>query len=553
MNNLISILKLKIMKLNKIYFLLFLIFLGAGLNSCNDDFMDIKPLVNKLDLNSYVTEQDALDALATTYKALTCNHGLENVPMNSDIFSDDAYAAGEPGGGMWESWQPIELGIPEPTTESTELWAKFWAGVYRANTYLDKESGIEWKTPGKEDIYKGEALTLRAYFYWELERLFGWVPIFPQLPPDVKEVSTVAQNSPDEVYKFIAGDLLTAMTLLPEKSTDPTQTGHINRDVARVLMSRIYLYYQNFVKPVIGQTGGYTISPEWTDGTTVIDKAYVQSLMENIITSNRYQLLDNYADVFSWDIQNSKESIFEWQYSTFQGSAVYNDFNSGGNYSVTLYGIRGPSGDSTIISGWSFATMSFTLYNEFEAGDPRKNVTVYNAQDSLTSYTPGFENTGLFNYKYLPRSKYKSSIGDPLLNWPDNYRDMRYAEVLLNAAELYLQDDPGKALGYLNQVRTRAMGDGAALSAIDIDVLTHERRVEFAFEGQRKWYLLERGLDYAKLKIDASFDTTTMPSYVTKSDFIGRGFNKDTWGMLPIPASELQLNPNLKQFVPAFQ
>ena len=538
------------MKPNKLYILLSAILMVAGFNSCSDSFLDLKPLVNKLDQNAYITEDDAFGAMSTVYKALAADNGLENVPTNSDIYSDDANAAGEPGGGMWESWQPIELGISEPTTESTLLWQKMWRGVYRANTYLDKEADIEWKTPGKRDRMKGEVLTLRAYFYWDLARLFGWVPILDK--PDASNLSTLTQSSPDDVYKFIATDLINALPLLPDQVNSAADKGRITRDVARVLISRIYLYYQNFVKPVIGTAT--PISAEWTtqDGSTVINKAYVQGLMEEIIASNRYHLLPNYADIFSWTNQNNEESILEWQYSNAQLSSVYGNMNQGGNFSCTFYGIRNPAGDPNIATGWSFATITFTLYREFEPNDPRKYVTIYDAQDSLTGYTRGYQNTGYFNYKYMPLKKYVSPP-DQYLNWPDNYRDMRYAEVLLTAAELFLQDNPGKALGYLNQVRTRAMGPSAALTSIDIDVLTHERRVEFAGEGQRKWYLMERGLDYAEQKINASEDTATMPSYVTKSDFVGRHFNKDTWGMLPIPASEIQLNPALKQFVPAFK
>ena len=101
------------------------------------------------------------------------------------------------------------------------------------------------------------------------------------------------------------------------------------------------------------------------------------------------------------------------------------------------------------------------------------------------------------------------------------------------------------------------MGDGAALNASDlnIDAIYHERRVEFAGEGHRKWDLMRRSLDYAKVMIDATWDTATFPDYVAKDDFVGREFNIDTWGMLPIPASEIRaMNEGvLKQFVPAFK
>ena len=527
------------------------ILIVTGINSCSEDFLNLKPMTNKLDVNSYITETDAQEALATAYKGFAASNGLENIPIEEDIFSDDAFAGGEPGGGMKEVWQPIEKGIAPVLTE-IRMWQKLWREVYRANTYLGKESGINWTTPGLRDKMKGEALALRAYAYWDLERYYGWVPILDGVPNDITSLSTVKQNSPDEVYKFIAKDLLEAMPLLPDNLNSATDKGHINRDVVRVLMTRIYLYYQNFVKPVIGVVGGYTISDEWSDGTTIINKAYVQNLLDVIINSNRYHLLSNYADIFNWDNQNNEESIFEWQYSAYQNSGNTDDQNGGGNFSVQLYGIRNPKGYDTIYNGWSFGTVTYSLYNEFEAGDPRRDIAIFNATVKLKSYSAGFQNTGYFNYKYMPLTRF-STGANSAYNWADNFKDMRYAEVLLSASELFLQDNPSKALNYFNQVRERAMGTGAALSTIDIEAITHERRVEFSGEGQRKCYLLERGLDYTQEKIDASFNTDLMPANISKDDYLGRHFNRDTWGMLPIPETEIQLNPNLKQFVPAYQ
>ena len=121
------------------------------------------------------------------------------------------------------------------------------------------------------------------------------------------------------------------------------------------------------------------------------------------------------------------------------------------------------------------------------------------------------------------------------------------------AAELFLTDNPSKATGYLNQVRTRSMGSGAALSSISLDAIYHERRVEFGGEGLRKWDLLRRGNAYAEQKINASF---TVPQGIPNpSHFTPRNFKANTWGMFPIPASEIR-NTNegvSKQTVPAYQ
>src|SRR5690606_1948487 len=100
---------------------------------------------------------------------------------------------------------------------------------------------------------------------------------------------------------------------------------------------------------------------------------------------------------------------------------------------------------------------------------------------------------------------------------------------------------------------TRAMGDAAALTSVDLDDIYHERRVELAGEGHRKWDLLRRGLDYAKAEIDESWDIPAEAE--SPGDFNAGVFLTNTWGMLPIPASEIRLaNPGvLKQYVPAWK
>jgi hypothetical protein len=97
------------------------------------------------------------------------------------------------------------------------------------------------------------------------------------------------------------------------------------------------------------------------------------------------------------------------------------------------------------------------------------------------------------------------------------------------------------------------MGAAKALTSITLDAIYHERRVEFGGEGQRKWDLLRRGNAYAEAKINSSFSVPT--GIPNPADFVARNFKATTWGMFPIPASEIR-NTNsgaLKQMVPAYK
>jgi starch-binding outer membrane protein, SusD/RagB family len=536
--------KITTMKKN-ILTLIFFSGLLAGIMSCSDNFLDITPKLNELEANAYITEDDAFEALTAVYDALAVQN-WNYVPAQSDIFSDDLYTGGEPGGGMGQ-WQEQERSIITPENgAASDLWNRCYSGIYRANFYLFKEGGIQWKDQNKRARMKAEAIALRAYFYWDLVRHYGWIPIIPEFISDPEKYKSLPQASPQEVYQFIAQDLLDAIPDLP-LTVSANEKGRVTKDVVRVLIARIYLFREGFAKSVLGVTG------DWTDGETTLNKEYVKGMVDEILASNRYTLEANYADVFAWDNENNEESIFEWQYSEKTGHADWgNIWGVDGNFTVVFFGPRSPQGDPSIVAGWSFGVVSWSLYDEFEAGDPRRDVTIYDASTKLTGYQKGYQNTGYFNYKYLPRSAYIGPSGNSEFNWRINYKDMRLAEVYLIGAELYLDSDNGKATGYLNKVRTRAMGDAAAKGSIDLDDIYHERRVELGGEGHRKWDLLRRGLDYAKEKIDASW---VVPLAENPVDFQGRQFSTNTWGMLPIPGSEIRLVNEgfLKQYVPAFQ
>jgi hypothetical protein len=514
--------------------------------SCTEDFLTLEPKTSQLEANAYVTEDDAFKAMTAVYDALHVQN-WNFVPIQSDIFSDDLFCAGEPGGGMWQ-WQDQETSIIDAENSAAlDLWTRCYSGNYRANFYFEKEPGIAWENQALKTRMHAEVLAMRATFYWDLVRHFGWVPIIDKYYADPEAYKSIPQSTPDVIYTFIVSDLLKALPDLPV-SVSEAESGRMTQDYVNVLLARIYLHYEGFAKLVMGLTGNLT------DGTTVVNKTYIEEALEEIIDSKRYSLLNNYADIFNWGNQNNEESIFELQYSEKALSGDWGGWNVNGNFSTVFYGPRDPMGDENIVTGWSFGTVSWSLVNEFEAGDPRLTTTVYNADDSLTSYTRGYQNTGYFSYKYIPQKAwYFEGGGEPDHNWAINFKEMRLAEVYLMAAELFLNSDNAKATSYLNEVRTRAMGDAAALPSITLDDIYHEKRVEFAGEGLRKWDLLRRGLDYAKAQIDASW--VIPPTAESPAEFEGREFITNTWGMLPIPASEIRLMNKgiLKQYVPAYQ
>ncbi len=524
------------MKNRLIYIISFLI-LTVTQFSCTEDFLELEPKTGQVELNYYKTEADAFLSVTGVYDALSVQN-WQFVPIMSDIFSDDAFAGGSDANDM-KQYHETELltGMTLDNDAAFQLWNRCYAGIYRANLYLEKQEQIDWQTEGMKERLEAEVKFLRAYFYWDLVRHYGFVPIILQVYTDVEDYKNIGQSTPGEVFAQVASDLKDAIGVLPTTITND-ETGRVSKYAAQALMARVHMFYEGYGKGELG------LSENLFTESEVIDA------LEEVITKGPYRLLDNYADVFDWNNQNNDESIFEWQYSGKANSSDWGGWNINGNFSVIFYGPRNPDGDDAIQTGWSFTTPTWSLVDEYEEGDPRKDATIYNAEEKLDKYTNAFQNTGYFNRKYMPITEFlPTGGGDAAHNWAKNYIDIRYAEVLLMAAELNLNSNAEKARGYLNEVRTRALGEEAALSTITLDDIYHERRIELAGEGHRKWDLLRRGLTYTAEKINSSFN---VPDGIPNPlDFENRGFVESTKGLFPIPASEIR-NTNkgvLKQYV----
>jgi starch-binding outer membrane protein, SusD/RagB family len=237
------------------------------------------------------------------------------------------------------------------------------------------------------------------------------------------------------------------------------------------------------------------------------------AMLENVI--GKFALVVNYESIFLYAGENGPESVFEIQYSNGQPYYNWGGTTRGqGNLAAQQCGIRGLSGSAEMpyAAGWSTNLPTQELANAFETGDQRKDATIldieaYKAANPSynISYTAApYKNTGLYNKKYLPFKGQTS--GQVELNYENNQRIIRYADVLLMAAEAWnraTSPNDTKAQNYLNQVRTRAFGDNAhSISSSGnalLQAIWNERRLELAMEGDRLFDLVRTG--QAALKI----------------------------------------------------
>jgi hypothetical protein len=313
--------------------------------------------------------------------------------------------------------------------------------------------------------------------------MFGGVPLFTNKRLSVSDSQKIQRATKAQVYAQIETDLTAAIAALPLTNS---QQGRATKYAAQALLGKVYLYQDKFTEAA--------------------------AMLENVVTGP-FSLVTNYGTIFLQAGENGSESVFEVQYSN--ASPFYDWSNPGrgqGNLAVQICGIRNLTGTSPYASGWSTNLPTANLAAAFTAGDTRKAVTVLDIEAYKTvnpgmniTYTVApYKNTGLYNQKYLPRVGQTS--GQVELNYLNNYRAIRYADVLLMAAEAnnrMATPNDVKALLYLNRVRDRAFGDilhrstatGTALKTAIWD----ERRLELGMEGHRFFDLVRTGQAASKI------------------------------------------------------
>ena len=467
---------------------------------CGDDFVNITPEYSIDSENYFNVKEDYEQAVVAAYDLLQTTY-LNN--MLGEIASDNTLCGGESATDV-PGFQQIDDMIHTPVNDNIQdLWNWMFAGVQRAAYVIEFKDRIEFS--GK-DILVAEAYFLRSYYNFELVKWFGPIPIKAGGRFEVGDEQLLSRSPVSEVYGLIESDLLNAITHLPLTSS---QSGRVTSGAAKSLLGKSYIY-----------------QGKYEDASLIL---------EEVINSGQYTLVENYNEIFEQIGENGPESVFEVQYSDAEGASFDCFQCSEGNIAVGFNGIREYSGP-VFDSGFSFNIPTREVVDAFETGDLRKDVAILDieqwAASRGASYGKGFEHTGYFNRKYIPR-KGDSNIGDQNLTNPNNYRAIRYADVLLLAAEANAKKsspDESKARTYLNLVRQRAFGNtshavNATGSALK-DAIFHERRVELVGEGHRFFDLVRTGR--ASQEID--------------------GFTPNKHELFPVPFEEIQFsNGNWEQ------
>lgn len=478
--------------------------LFVGVAAC-DDYLEVAPVGP--DADDYFNNQEEYEnALIGAYDLLQAS--FWNV-LTAVVASDDYAAGGDSFNYDQPTLQNVNLMIHSQADENQlrDVWNLMYAGINRSNYLLEFKNKTDFA--GKDEIV-AQTYFLRAYYTFELVKFFGNVPLKVEERGGVKRIVdsrvVIGQEfemnrteNISEAYSLIEEDLKEAILNLP-----PTQNEayKVTKGAAEALLGKVYLYHGTY------------------DQTKFTDAA---AMLNNVI-GTQYSLKQgtDYLDLFESSMENSSESVFEIQYTGVEGAGWDCITCSEGSYFVQFNGPRSPYDNPVYRTGWGFCLPSQELYDMFDDEDSRREVTFYDLRDAQDTYSQGRDDTGFFNKKYLPR-KADDRVGADPLNHANNYRAIRYADVLLMAAEAEAQSGGANAETYLNEVRARAYGDNshdyAASEGDLLEAIYTERRKELAGEGHR------------------FFDLVRTNKAATSIE----GFTANKNELFPIPLIELEL------------
>lgn len=497
---------------------------ALGLSSCAESFLDVNSKTESNTDNFYKTEADAWRALIGCYNGWRQTSTSPGVGfyVASTVMGDECY--GGTGNSDGRNYQVIDrfdqAESPADLQMFTLDWQRYYAGVYRCNELITREEQIQWaQTGSNRGLYMGEARALRALLYFDMVRLWGHIPLFLTPVNENRE-----QADPAEVYAAIFEDLKYAIENIPDNANlTKDQFGRITKYAAEAVLARAYLFY----------TGYYGKEPGFTDAegntTGVVTKADALAAVEDVIASGNYDLLDNYKDFWpaasvvanittpGWNTEAStyagdanKEVVLSMNFTPMASYAT--DGAADGNRWQVMMGMRNPLSVVPYYAGWGACTVIPGFINKiYDSADPRRKAGVIDiAGEEINgdanfkpSYNDWREYTGYTVKKYSPLAFYQlddggnlviknanmsTGAGDMQINNCQPYNIVRYADVLLMAAEL----GSPQAAAYMHEVRSRAgLGD----IAVNKENIMAERARELAFEGIRYWDLLRQGVE----------------------------------------------------------
>lgn len=483
------------------------------LSSCGKDFVTVKHNSSEPLDEYFISEERMYQSLVAAYDPLKWFdyfYQYDSLNFVYDIMADDIYC-----GGSNEGDQPTLVKTHfytiTPTEQCNTIWTIAYSGINRSCVVLEYVDSVEGMSEETKALYKAEATVLKAFYYNILWKLWGNIPYYDK---NLESPYFTEQLTADAVYAKCVENLESVFEAdtLPMKAA-AGQEGRVTKAMA-------YMLYAEMVM-IQNDTERY---------------AKALGYMEEIINSGQYALVSDYAGIWEETGEWSSESIWEINYISEGGARSWGSpLATGGSVYPMLIGVSGAPEASGYVAGWGFSPVAESAWEIFEEGDQRREGSILNFYAEFPDLKLGEERwqyTGLFLKKYIARQNGNhGQIADGDMNYGNNQRVYRYAETLLNAAELAVLTGKDGSL-YLNQVRQRA---GSTASGVDQASIIEERHKEFIGEGKRYWDLVRTGMA-----------ATVLTSANHEWRNVDWTAGKRYW---PLPQSEVDKDPNLTQNV----
>ena len=481
------------------------------LSSCGKDFVTAVHNSSEPQSEYYINEERMFQGLVAAYDPLKWFdyfYEYDALNMVSDIMADDIYC-----GGSNEGDQPklVKTHFYNVTSleQCSAIWTICYSGINRSCHVLENVDGVPGMTEETKNLYRAEATVLKAFYYTLLWKFWGNVPYYDK---NLEAPYIAPQLKADEVYENIVTRLEEAIELnvLPMKAAAGSE-GRVTKAMTYMLYAEVVMYQND-------------------------QSRYEKALeyMDEIITSGKYSLVADFASIWEESGEWGTESIWEINYMSEGAARSWgNPIYSGGSVYPMLSGVPGAPEASGYKGGWGFGPVAQSAWDMYEEGDIRRDGGILNFYYEFPDLTLGetrWQYTGLFLKKYVARMNGNhGQIADADMNYGNNLRYYRYAETLLNAAELGVLTGKDRS-NYLAEVRARANCSDTGTDQLSI---LEERHKEFVGEGKRYWDLIRTGQAATVLKA-ANHEWR-------QNDWTE---NKKYW---PLPQSECDKDPNLVQ------
>jgi len=483
--------------------------------ACNKQ-LDQLPVSSVQTSNFYTNTNDFQQAVNGVYTQLKAYP--DQTYWMGELRSDNIIASSDGN----RDWQGINDFSPNLTTTAfiVSAWDNNFNGVYNANTVLDalNSKGTNVTDTTLRRRFGAECRFLRAFYYFQLVRLYGKVPVIDRLlSPD--EVAKVPRGAIADVYNLIISDLQYSINFLPATYSSSNDIGRPTLYSAKALLGLVYLTRSG---PTYTGVDGPTMN------SAEYDKA--AAMFTDVINSGQYVFSTTYPSIFAYTNENNKEVVFDVQFMTTTNGADYPGQLVPPAYWTGL-------GLSGYDNGYGTASynISKNLLASYRSAAPAIDVRdTFNINHgfALSTSTPTtLDTTRPFIKKYIDISRRGTGRAD----WPVNFIAMRYTDVLMMKAECILHGSGGTQAdvdAIVNQVRKRA--GLTPLANVNLATLMEERRKEFLGEGLRWNDLVREGMAVTTMNAWIASDAITTISAVVPNYII-----------YPVPQAELLAVPGL--------